>query len=434
MAFMGMRGTGDWVANQVPESWREGILREYPNGMAPLTAIMSKMGSRKIDSYKIHWWEKMLPLQRATVTDIYIDATLITPYVYATHAGTIGIDGGTVYVRMSAADVSQFIPGSLVTLRTTGYPNVINVGIVTNVMVNGADSNLAVRLRMADAGDATSGLQAATLAFVVGSAFSEGAGIPQGLNYDVTEMENQTMISRNAISMTRTAMLTKLRTGDALAEARREALELHSIELEKALIWSVPGTDVGPNGEPRRTLRGLVSAIQTYAPANVLSYHLDADYTGQTWLESGETWLDATLEALFRYGEPEKLAICGSGALLGIQRLAKANGQFTFTSKTVSYGIKVVEWVTPFGTIYLKTHPLFSHEAVNRNAIMLLEPKQLQFCYITDTTLREDKNWKLGGAGSIDGMLEDYLTEWTIEFHHINRFGILLGVGLDSAL
>ena len=49
MAFLGMRGTGDWVTDQRPKSWREGILHEYPNGMAPLTAITSKMKNEKVD-------------------------------------------------------------------------------------------------------------------------------------------------------------------------------------------------------------------------------------------------------------------------------------------------------------------------------------------------------------------------------------------------
>lgn len=49
MSFMGMRGTGDWVTDQRPKSWRETILYLYPNGTAPLTAIMSKMGSERVE-------------------------------------------------------------------------------------------------------------------------------------------------------------------------------------------------------------------------------------------------------------------------------------------------------------------------------------------------------------------------------------------------
>lgn len=47
--FLGMRGTGDWVVDQRPKNWREQILYLYPNGMAPLTALLSKMKSEKVD-------------------------------------------------------------------------------------------------------------------------------------------------------------------------------------------------------------------------------------------------------------------------------------------------------------------------------------------------------------------------------------------------
>ena len=43
--FLGMRGTGDWVTNQRPENWRQTLLRLYPNGKAPLTAILSMLKS-----------------------------------------------------------------------------------------------------------------------------------------------------------------------------------------------------------------------------------------------------------------------------------------------------------------------------------------------------------------------------------------------------
>src|SRR5574343_1485915 len=105
MPFMGMRGTGDWVADQRPKSWREMILYRYPNGTAPLTAIMSKMGSESVTDPEFNWWTKSLPTQRATVTGVYTDIALATAYVSG------GAAGATLYVKMSAADVAQFREG-----------------------------------------------------------------------------------------------------------------------------------------------------------------------------------------------------------------------------------------------------------------------------------------------------------------------------------
>ena len=52
--FLGMRGTGDWVADQRPMNWREQIMYLYPNGSAPLTAILAMMGSESVDDPQFH--------------------------------------------------------------------------------------------------------------------------------------------------------------------------------------------------------------------------------------------------------------------------------------------------------------------------------------------------------------------------------------------
>ena len=44
MAFLGMRGTGDYsVPDQRPKNYRDTILMLYPNGTAPLTAMLAKL-------------------------------------------------------------------------------------------------------------------------------------------------------------------------------------------------------------------------------------------------------------------------------------------------------------------------------------------------------------------------------------------------------
>ena len=86
--FLGMRGTGDWATDQRPYNWRDAILMLYPNGDAPLTAIMAKMKSEKTDDPQYHWWTKGLPTQRATVTEVYYNATLANAYVSGAVVGT----------------------------------------------------------------------------------------------------------------------------------------------------------------------------------------------------------------------------------------------------------------------------------------------------------------------------------------------------------
>ena len=98
----------------------------------------------------------------------------------------------------------------------------------------------------------------------------------------------------------------------------------------------------------------------------------------------------------------------------------------------IIYGIKVVEWHTPFGMINLMTHPLFSYETTNANTMVVFEPRDLIYRYITDTTFYPDPDKKNTGRGRIDGTDEEYLTECGLEFHHFEKTGYFNGFGSDN--
>jgi hypothetical protein len=104
------------------------------------------------------------------------------------------------------------------------------------------------------------------------------------------------------------------------------------------------------------------------------------------------------------------------------------------TSTTKAYGISIVEWVTPFGTINLKTHPLFNIETSLRNSMVIFEPENCVYRYITDTTFYGEggKTAAEGtNGGRIDGTQEEFLTECGLEYHHPYTACFLNGIGLD---
>jgi hypothetical protein len=432
--FLGMRGTGDWVTNDRPEDWRQGILREFPNGMMPLTAIMSMMGKQRTMDPTFHWWTKTLPRQGGAVTNIYTDVGLSSAYASG------GVAGDTLYVKCAEAVSDDFRAGHNAVLRyagdggaSTGDPDVdVNTEVV-DVVKNGANSYIAVKLLEDDDNSTSYDLSDADTILVSGSMQAEGADMPDALVQNPVEYSNYTQIFETAIDLTRTAMRTKLRTEDSYKEAKRDALEYHGIEMEKALLRGVAYSGTGDNGKPKRATQGWVNFIKTNAASNVFNYKLDTGYSGQSWIQSGEEWLDASLETIFRYGDSEKLGVCGSGALLGINRLAKSGGFIQIEPRTAAYGLEVRSWITPFGVLHLKTHPLFSYEATDRYRILVVEPRHGKFRFIDDTFFKGDSE-KDGGANSKDGKNESWLTEGGYEFHFPNRHGILDGVGLDNAV
>jgi hypothetical protein len=428
-AFLGMRGNGDWVTDQRPKNWRETMLFLYPNGSMPLTAIMSKMKSEKTDDPQYYWWTKMLPNQAATVTGVYTDTALLTAYVSG------GVVGTVLYLKVSAADIIHFRVGHSVLMRDASDDTLDTVGKIVGVAANGVNSYLSVMLLESDDNGAAFLVQCDTL-LVIGNMNAEGAAMPSAIAYDPTKLTNYTQIFRTPLSITRTARKTKLRTGDQYKEAKREALELHGIEMEKAFLFGIPYEGTGSNGKPERMTEGLITHIRTNNSSCVSNFQTDATYHGKNWLDDGggEDFLFEFLEVLFRYGRQEKLAVCGTGALMGLNKLAQANGHFTMTSTTKSYGINVSEFVTPFGVVYFKTHPLFNVEATLRNSMVLFEPENCVYRYIDDTTFYGEggKSAAEGtNGGRIDGSSEEYLTECGLEYHHPYTAGFLNGIGLN---
>lgn len=424
MAFLGMRGNGDWVTDQRPKNWRQKVLQLYPNGDAPLTAVLSMMKNESTNDPEFNWWTKSLAGQACAVTNVFLEALLSTAYT------TGGLMGAILYCQIATeALCKEFRAGHQVLLRnTSNFADDTNAKVVS-VVLNGANSYIAVKLLEAD--PTTTGIADCDRILIIGSINPEGGTMPQAIAYDPTKHSNYTQIFRTPLSITRTARKTFLRTGDQYREAKREALELHSVEMEKSFLWGI-GTEVtGDNGKPERTSAGLCRTVIDNS-GNVSDFTTDTDFTDTSWLSGGEEWLDIQLETIFRYGSQDRMAFAGSGVVLAINKLVKEYGNFEFKSSTKDYGIQVKSWMTPFGTIHIKIHPLFSYEVTNRNCMVVFDPADLVYRYVDDTTFYADPDKQNTGRNRIDGTDEEYLTECGLEFHHYAKTGFLSGFGSDN--
>ena len=432
MSFLGMRGTGDWVTDQRPKSWREQILYMEPNGMAPLTALTAKLSSEKITDPEHYWWEYQVGSVTGPVTGVFTLPDFSVAYV----AGAVA--GDTLYLRVAASLATLMRRGHQVLMRDNSDLAVFITGKVTQVTVNGNQSVIGVRLLVNDntVPPFAHDLSNCDNLLVLGSINPEGGEMPDAILWDPTKIYNKTQILRTSLSLTRTARLTRLRTGDEYQKQKKECLMQHSMELEQAFLFSQISEVIGANGKPERTMQGLIPFIGVYAPQNIFDYTQDPLFAGQPWLQGGEQWLDNCLEVISRFGSTERFAFAGSGALLGINRLVKSAGQFQFTPSTKAYGIKVTDWVMPQVTLSVKTHPLFSHDLANRNMMVIFEPKNLKYLYITDTTFYADseKSHPGRGGGRLDATDEEYLTECTLEFKFPQTCGLMAGIGQDNTL
>jgi hypothetical protein len=428
-AFLNMRSSishADSVFR--PKSWREKILRLYPNGSVSLTALTALMKSSSVDDPEFYWFDKSLPTQAAAITagQIYTDQACSSAYVSG------GAIGDVVYVKATegATGASEFRPGHQVLICLSTDPLMNVNGKVTYVSKTSTTVTVGVKLLEADNNSTTHDLSDADRIRIIGNINPEGSQMPDSISYDPTKCYNTTQIFRNSLSLTRTRMRTKVRYGTtAYQEAKRDCLELHGMEQEKAYIWGIYTIGTGDNGQPERTTGGLKSYIPS---ANITDYRSDTDFTGKTWLDGGRDFINKWLELIFRYGSRSRTAYVGSGTVLAINKLVEAYGDFQFTPKTLSYGINIMQWITSFGTIDMYIHPLFSFEASERYSMMLFDPMNLEYRYVDDTFFQKDDRMKDGTWVSLDGIKEGYLTESGLEIHHPTTMAYLTGFGYDA--
>jgi hypothetical protein len=431
--FLGMRGNGDWVAGQRPLNWRQKVLKLYPNGQAPLAAMLSMMGSSSVDDPEYNWWTQEQTAVSGSVAGIFTIADLSVAYA----AG--GVAGNTLFVRTNDANVFNRVrQGHQILLRDASDYRVDVIGKITEVHRGVGHEVYAVRLLENDNNSPAHDLSDCDNFKIVGNINPEGGEMPDAIALNPVKVYNYTQIFRTPLSITRTARKTRLRTGDQYQKAKAEALEMHSWEMELAYWWGIRTENIGDNGKPERTTMGVINFIRQYAAANCDDYTLNATYAGQTWVAGGENWFKAMLEQIFRYGADQKMAFVGSGVLLGIDRLAMASGQVNLVPGAKTYGMEIREWVTPFGSIYMKTHPLFSHDVTTRNMMVILEPKELSYRYIDDTAFYGEASSKTHSEGygqrRVDGTNEEFLTECGLEFGLPQKCAVLNGFGQNNTL
>ena len=422
--FLGMRGTGDWGSEVRPKNFRQGILKLFPNGSVPITAMTSMMPDEKVNDPEFKWWDKELETQTATSVEIYTDSALGSAV-----SGSGESAGVVFYVKVSVDEVKHFRPGQTVIMTTSATPMASAYGQVSATQVNGSSSYVAVELLIATTGTEVS---AADTLEIIGDANAEGANMPEAVSYDPTKYSNFCQIIRTPLDITRTAKLTFLRTGDAYQELKREALLYHGVGMEQAFMFGQKLETTGSNGKPMRFTQGIVPFAVEHAPSANIK-HYPTVHSGSTWLEKGEFFLDTQLEVLFQFmNTTEVMGLCGSTALMGIQSLVKNAGQFNFKADETAYGIKIVRWTTPWGDIALKQHPLLTHRAHRRSSLILLNPANLRTRFISDTFFKSDDSLKKGGYQGYDGQKEEFLTEIGLEMHYPKTFMVLTGVGVDG--
>lgn len=454
--ILGMRVPDTLQSAAREEYWRKGISYIFPNGTAILTALTSQMQTEKCTDQIFHWFTQDFDPRRGKVT-LYSDAAMTTNYG-ATYTSGIG-EGVVFYAKGNDGDaekseklVSHFVPNMQVILRRIGNnstkadPNVTLSAIVLGRTLDGANSQIVLRSIEADDGSAemvsggTTILQASNETNVVdimpiSSVFPDASGLPEAVTRDATEWTNYIQTAKTSLKLGRIAMKTYLRTGDISIQKKKESLQDHSIDIERGLIFSVKSkTRSAINGDWQYTTEGLLSFIRRWAAANGGANwgNFQADETGHAWKDYGWDWLTERMEQVFRYGSDEKWCVCGNGVLIALTRLAENIGHLNLQNGETEFGMRITKAIFPFGVINLKTHPLFNIDPMYKNAMLILEPKNLRYMTIDDTHFLPDQNFDKGGVNAISGKIEGWETDFGLQVIHPQTMGAFFGIGLNG--
>lgn len=395
-AILGLRGSGNFTSDERPKNWREMLLYLFPNGQAPLTAFLGLLKSEGTDDPEFNWWEKRLPNQRQKVN------------------GALGAADTTWTVDSGAKDC---VFGTIILVESTG--ELVRVS---------SDPTSDTELEVERSWGAVAGTSIADNAFltIVGNVNEEGALPPTSKSYSPTKNNNYDEIFRTSLYLTRTGRKTSLRWDrkGPYREAKREALSLHSIEMEKAYIWGEPVETTGPKGLPMRMTGGVLNFLSTNTgdqSAGDAGVNFGTYASGVGLLD--EDTLDKMLESVFRFGANEKLVLCGSTFMRALTTLGKRNGFLEMTPKDTTYGMKIVEYTCPFGSLYLKLHPLFNQHPVWRQNALILDTDNLISRPFDDTMFVKNRQ-----SPGEDAVKDEYLTENGLEVHLEETHAYIQGV------
>ena len=181
--------------------------------------------------------------------------------------------------------------------------------------------------------------------------------------------------------------------------------------IERAFWFSEKKYDTtGSQGHPRRTTGGILEFINA---GNSYVQNQGGALTAPD--------LNTFLREGFTYGNSEKMMFAGGYVLQAINEIAR--GQILMKPVESTYGMKISQWVTAFGTINIVHNPLFVEEYAGYAFLLDMECFRYRFMNNRDTQLQTNIQ-----APDADGEVDQYITETGLERKQAARHALLKGV------
>jgi hypothetical protein len=432
------------------EKARRAVLHQYPQGKAPLMYLLSLMEDEETDKPKFGWWEERDKCVRTTTaTSGSIGGGGAGPFTTAAYAAsqtgaTFSLLAGAV-CGLYLTDASQFVVNDLIWIRQT--PNAALNGFLDIrgrvTAVDTANNRLLFTTLEAVTAASNAGAANGIFVYMYGSSAPEGDRSRAGSVSFPLEIENYTQIFRHSVGpFSRTALKAGVRfdsTGIYKETAHRVALR-HMKSQELTALRGVRANQTVTNSDgdtvPEYKTGGIEWFLRQWELGNTTNSGAFNYRPGETSVVASD-WRTADdkriinangaitvdefemlIERAFRFTNDttfEKLCLCGNGFLSMFNKLVKqCSYKITELESKETFGMNMTRWVSPWGTLLFKTHPLLNEVDTFRNDAYILDTGNLKYRPLTDSDTELLTNRQNNDS---DGRKDEWLTEAGIEVH-----------------
>ena len=225
----------------------------------------------------------------------------------------------------------------------------------------------------------------------MGNAMEENSTAPEARATQPTKYYNYVQVFRTPFSGSLEDLNETKKTSENERDrlTRRKAVE-HNLDKERASLFGERNEVVS---DSRRTMGGLFQFLTNQVTS-----------IGGNLTESG---FESFLEEAFQYGAKEKILITSPRVGSVINQFAKDNIQTR--SGEDYYGLKIAEYISFHGTLYVATSHMFEKDYLGMGVVLDMENIDLMPYAGFNTTLRQNlqENSRLG-------WLDEYLTMMTM--------------------
>lgn len=371
-AVAGLRASADVGTDERPKSFREMILFRNPKGSAPIFALTSRAKKKSVTDPEFAWWDEPNGNVRLQVNGSH-----------ASGVTTINVDSSDPDATNADRNwglATHLKPGDLLQVEKT-ESDVMDNELLEVVSVASATSFTVIR---GAAGSTAATISDDSWLTLMGSAYAEGTDAPQAVSRNPIKYYNYTQIFKNTYELSKTADKTTYRTGDLWSNDKKRKTFDHSRDIEWALLYGRRHETTGSNGKPKRYMGGLRSFIPD----------------SRTTIYGSPVTVSTFLDAIYRVFDydtgagDERIAFCGNLALNSLNKVIQAdsNTDIQYDGVFEVYGMNFRRFITPQGSIFLKTHPLLNvHDKYSRS-MFILDFDSIRYVHLKDrdTKVKDD--------------------------------------------